>query len=101
MRAILADGSEKAVNEFGEVFKNETKERKKEPVALKARKPLNIDEDKWGDYDVREDEDEVMIDAEWEQLPEPDTDENDTDIDANNVRQRFLALVSCSRLQAE
>jgi hypothetical protein len=101
MTAIMADGSEKAVNEFNEVFKNETKERRKESVSLRGRQSLNINEEKWGDYDIREDEDEVMVDADWEQLPEPDTDQDEIDIDANTLRQRLLALVSWSRLQAE
>jgi hypothetical protein len=94
MRAIMADGSEKALNEFGEVFKNETKERKNEADDLPGRKALNINKDKLGDYDIREDDDEVMVDADWEQLPELDKDENDAEIDANNLRQRLLALVS-------
>ncbi|KAI9828826.1 MAG: hypothetical protein M1819_006533 [Sarea resinae] len=57
VRAIFADGSPKALNEFKEVFRNETKERaKKEPdVLTKRHEKVNIEEDFYADY---QDEDE-------------------------------------------
>jgi hypothetical protein len=60
IRAILADGSPKSMREFTEVFKDETKERKKdEDAAAQKRKVLDIDNDEFGDYDLSEDEDAV------------------------------------------
>ncbi|KAF2493231.1 hypothetical protein BU16DRAFT_563404 [Lophium mytilinum] len=64
LRAILADGTSKAMKEFTEVFKDETKERKQDDeAATKVQKPLDIDNDEFGDYDVSDDEDAVMEDT--------------------------------------
>lgn len=66
MRAILADGNKKSLAEFGEIWKNETKERKPpEQRYVDERKKLNVDEGDFGDYmDVDEDE----VDGEEEQV---------------------------------
>jgi len=61
MRAIFADGSPKALSEFKEVFRNETKERKKPDVVTAARKKVNIDEGNFGDYLEDEDGDEFEV----------------------------------------
>ncbi|KAI4119995.1 MAG: hypothetical protein LQ345_000254 [Seirophora villosa] len=50
VRAIFAEGSPKSTAEFPEVWRNETKERKKVDDAPKAERKLNIDADNWGDY---------------------------------------------------
>ncbi|KAF2812490.1 uncharacterized protein BDZ99DRAFT_518325 [Mytilinidion resinicola] len=64
LRAILADGTSKAMKEFTEVFKDEAKERKQdEEAVIKVQKPLDIDNDEFGDYDLSEDEDAVMEDT--------------------------------------
>lgn len=60
MRAVLADGSKKAVSEFGEVWEGEAREpRKMEEKKARARE-VDIEGDKWGDYDLSDEEDEVM-----------------------------------------
>jgi len=60
MRAILADGGNKALNEFGEIFKDETKERKKEnDGTAQTRKRMNLEEGDFGDFAVV-DEDEAL-----------------------------------------
>jgi hypothetical protein len=92
MRAIMADGSEKALNEFGEVWKNETKERKKTAEDMKNKRTLNIEENLWGDYDAAEDEDELMIDI-MNEIAELEGENGELDMDANKLRQRFLSLV--------
>ncbi|KAI9695273.1 MAG: hypothetical protein M1820_008735 [Bogoriella megaspora] len=79
MRAIFADGDTKATNEFTEIFKNETKERKpkgKDGTKFKNKKKLNIDEGEFADY-VSEDEndDEAMEDAQPDSS-QPLLDEN-------------------------
>lgn len=56
MRAVLADGTEKSLLEFHEVFENETKERR---ISVVKQKELNLENDQWGDYDVDEDDDEI------------------------------------------
>ncbi|KAL9085717.1 MAG: hypothetical protein Q9165_007466 [Trypethelium subeluteriae] len=62
MRAIFADGDVRSLNEFKEVFKNETKDRKSKEtntVDRKAKK-LNIDEGEFADYIDDEDEDDEV-----------------------------------------
>ncbi|KAL8668133.1 MAG: hypothetical protein Q9202_000111 [Teloschistes flavicans] len=51
LRAIFADGSPKSAGEFVEVWRNETKERKKDADIKKAAAiKLDIEADQWGDY---------------------------------------------------
>ncbi|KAL8981857.1 MAG: hypothetical protein Q9177_005446 [Variospora cf. flavescens] len=50
VRAIFADGSQKSAAEFPEVWRNETKERKKEKDVKKVETKLDIAADNWGDY---------------------------------------------------
>ncbi|KAM3425224.1 hypothetical protein BST61_g7178 [Cercospora zeina] len=51
MRAVLADGSEKSIREFGEIWKNETKPPKKQQESRPAkRRKLDLDNDEYGDY---------------------------------------------------
>ncbi|KAI4102724.1 MAG: hypothetical protein L6R37_004196 [Teloschistes peruensis] len=50
LRAIFADGSSKPAAEFVEVWRNETKERKKDADIKKAAPKLDIEADQWGDY---------------------------------------------------
>lgn len=59
MRAILADGGQKSLAEFGEIWKDETKERKapKEKYVSK-KKRLDVAEGDFGDYVDDEEEDE-------------------------------------------
>ncbi|KAF2099515.1 hypothetical protein NA57DRAFT_55479 [Rhizodiscina lignyota] len=64
MRAILADGQQKSLNEFPEIWNNETKERKSKKDQLdKPSKKINLDEGEFGDYDIDDDEDELMEDG--------------------------------------
>ncbi|EER45467.1 conserved hypothetical protein [Histoplasma capsulatum H143] len=51
VRAIFADGSQVSLNEFKEVFRNESKDPEKGKDHLKKREAdVNIDEDIYGDY---------------------------------------------------
>lgn len=64
LRAILTDGvNQKPVKEFPEVWENETKERKVKDDTRGPRKKLDLDEGEFGDYDIDEDEDEIMEDT--------------------------------------
>ena len=60
MKAIFANGSKKSLAEFGEVWKNETQERKKrEETFVSKRRRLDFDAGDFGDYmDIDEEEDE-------------------------------------------
>lgn len=61
MRAITADGTKKMAAEFGEVWKDETKQaktKKYDDHTVKRRK-LDIDNDEYGDYGDPDSEDEV------------------------------------------
>jgi hypothetical protein len=67
VRAIFADGSKRALGEFKEIWKNETRERKVPAgpgVVKKTRTKINIDEGQYGDYmddqssDLEEEEEE-------------------------------------------
>lgn len=59
MRAVFADASSKALAEFPEIWRNETKPPKPlEPDNARARKKLDFDEDEFADYlglDIDED----------------------------------------------
>lgn len=91
MRSILADGGERSLKEFPEIFKNETKERKK-PKDNSRRKTLDIENDEWGDYEEDDDADEGSSD-ESNEHPKRDT-VGLVDTDAIILRQRFIILVS-------
>jgi hypothetical protein len=58
LRAIFADGSEKATNEFREVFKNELKEPTKDSEKVKKREvDVNVEQEIYGDYMGKDDDD--------------------------------------------
>jgi hypothetical protein len=99
MRAIMADGEEKALREYGEVFKNETMERKTDHRDSKRVK-LNIDEDKWGDYDMNEDEDSFLDTSPETEGPNNSVAES-YNLDAINLRARFFVLVSTLSIQTD
>ncbi|KAK2768621.1 hypothetical protein FQN54_000477 [Arachnomyces sp. PD_36] len=62
LRAIFADGGSVAVKQFGEVFRNELKELKKENDQPKKREvDVNIEEDIYGDYMDRDEEDSDAV----------------------------------------
>ena len=95
MRAIFADGDSKCMNEFKEIFKNETKERKKKETSTVERttKKLNIDEGEFADYvDDDEDDDEVMEDVDTR----PTEDQPLTPVDAGARRVSIITIGSSS-----
>jgi hypothetical protein len=95
MRAILANGEDKALNEFGEVWKDETKERKlKENDLMAPTKKVDLDADEWGDYDLDLDEDEVT-EAEIEV---DDAYDDFGGVESMKLRQRLFLLVSDSNI---
>jgi hypothetical protein len=58
LRAIFADGSEKATNEFREVFRNELREPTKDSEKVKKREvDVNVEAEIYGDYMARDDDD--------------------------------------------
>ena len=103
LRAVFADGRTKSVAEFGEIWKNETKELKKS-TDIKADKKIDIEADDYGDY--MEDEDDEDLEDSQEELsssPEqtsrmPDSVPNVADdlggMDSVNLRLRLLSLLS-------
>jgi hypothetical protein len=97
MRAILADAQPRSMNEFGEVWKNETRERKIKEEATLEQKKINLDEDDWGDYDIGEDEDEIMEDDVHVQALEEDVPIEEFGGTGSIVlRQRLVTLVRVS-----
>lgn len=59
MRAILANGSKKSLDEFGELWKNETKPPKKAKEEKGAeRKKVDFEKEEYGDYMDMDDEEE-------------------------------------------
>ena len=50
VRAIFADGTDTSVAEFGEIWKNETKERERKKERLIKKIELDIEEGNYGDY---------------------------------------------------
>lgn len=111
VRAIFADGGTKALNEFTEVFRNETKARKKsDGVVKRPEKKVNVEEDEFADYledandedDDDEDADEVAKNPAPGSTSSPGKDDPPhTDgsallggMDALTLRLRLLALLS-------
>ncbi|KIW04134.1 uncharacterized protein PV09_04942 [Verruconis gallopava] len=95
--AILADGEEKALREFGEVWKNETKERKvKDEASLWDRnKKINLDENEWADYAATEDEDDVVEDGDDDTFDAGENAEPDLGgLESMRLRQRLMILAS-------
>ena len=109
LRAVFADGTGRAANEFREVWPNETKELKREGDLKKAEKKIDIEADDYGDY---MDEDH---EADFEDSPESSGPRSrsptkrgrkggannalhDTnylgDVDSLHLRLRILALLS-------
>ncbi|KAF1989822.1 hypothetical protein K402DRAFT_390796 [Aulographum hederae CBS 113979] len=113
MRAVLADGSGSASNEFPEVFKDELKEKEVKKEIVKPKK-LDLQNADFGDYDL--DEDETMEDVEHARPRrrtktetivelESDSDESDDEdtgdtskklggMDSIKLRCRLLTLLS-------
>lgn len=57
LRAIFADGTPKSTGEFGEVWKDESKEPKNEELNDPSKKrKINVEEGDFGDYDLDEDQ---------------------------------------------
>ncbi|KAI9881584.1 MAG: hypothetical protein M1830_000148 [Pleopsidium flavum] len=108
VRAVFADGGAKAMNEFTEVFKNETKTRKKDDGGLKKREAkVDVEEEIFGDYLEDDDDDEEDVEDDTETSEPVVNDENfNTDENVANgaeslggmdsliLRQRLLALLS-------
>lgn len=109
VRAIFADGSAKSAAEFPEIWKNETKERKKEVESRKMPTKIDIEADNYGDYlDEEKDSDLEESDPNppseplskpthiSSSLPTPPTDLSAPlgGTPALNLRLRFLSLLS-------
>ena len=104
LRAVFADGRTKSVAEFGEVWKNETKELKKDTDVRRADKKIDIESNDYGDY--MEDEDDEDLEDSPEELsssPEQASQPQDSipnvaddlgGMDSINLRLRLLSLLS-------
>lgn len=108
LRAIFADGGPKALGEFTELWKNETKERKKDTDLKKIEKKIHIETDNYGDY-LEEDKDSDLEDVDPDSLDDayqsgpnesnsvdslPDIAEPLGGMEAINLRLRMLSLLS-------
>jgi hypothetical protein len=119
MRAILANGCKKDLDEFHEIWKNETKPPKEKKVEeLVSKKKIDFENDEYGDYMDMDDSDEE--DEDLPSTPKATTSARSSrkrgrpssatpDVDADSdysvssdyggflavqLRQRFIALVS-------
>ncbi|KAL8775009.1 MAG: hypothetical protein Q9209_000488 [Squamulea sp. 1 TL-2023] len=63
LRAIFADGTLKSTAEFPEIWRNETKERKKDADNKKAESRLDIEADNWGLYMSNSSSSSELVDA--------------------------------------
>lgn len=61
LRAVFADANPRTLAEFPEVWRNETKELKKDGTVKKREARIDIEEDNYGDY-MEEDEDSDLED---------------------------------------
>ena len=63
VRAVFADGSPRALSEFKEIWRHETRERKPDSAATKKLETkVNVDEDIYGDY-LKDDDSSDLEDA--------------------------------------
>ena len=109
LRAIFADGTGRAINEFKEIWQNETKERVKAEDIQKAERKIDIEADDYGDY--MDEDDEIDLEESPESVTtrseppmrtnkksKPINLPNGTDllggVDALNLRLRLLSLLS-------
>ncbi|KAL9634013.1 MAG: hypothetical protein Q9164_004342, partial [Protoblastenia rupestris] len=69
LRATFADGQSRCMNEFKEIWPNETKELKKEGDIKKAEKKIDIEADDYGDY-MDEENDADLEGASHDLMPE-------------------------------
>ena len=104
VRAIFANGRPKSVAEFGEIWKNETKELKKDADVHKAEK-IDINADDYGDYMDDEAEADLEDSASDHSSPARDMISNQVDsipdtagslggVDSIHIRVRLLSLLS-------
>ena len=98
LRAVFADGQQKAVAEFGEIWQNETKELRKDGKAKKAAAKIDIEADDYGDY--MEDENDADLEDSESDPRRPST-ESSSDVsqslgglDSIPLRIRILSLLS-------
>jgi len=92
MKAIFADGTQASHNEFGEIYKNETKEKKKKSEEEHASHPkVNLDDGEWGEFDLNDDEMDI------DHASEHGASKSDSDLgirmDFINLRARFVSLI--------
>ncbi|MCJ1462753.1 hypothetical protein MMC07_001356 [Pseudocyphellaria aurata] len=108
VRAVFADGGPKAAGEFTELWRNETKERKKDVDRKKIETRINIEMDEYGDY-MEEEKDSDLEDVDPESPEDihrsrhnesnsaamlPDLANPLGGMDAINLRLRILSLLS-------
>jgi len=94
LRAIFASGNDKSLNEFGEVFKDETKARRTDAEGLK-RQIVKVDGEEAIDYENEEGHDAVTDD---DSPPASQNGEDPTrSVDATILRARILSLVGSLR----
>ena len=105
VRGIFADGRTKSIAEFGEVWKNETKELKKDTDVRKIETKIDIEADNFGDYVEDENQADLEDSASESVTSASDTNNNHTDLfpdvsgflggmDSIHLRVRLLALLS-------
>ncbi|KAL8713925.1 MAG: hypothetical protein Q9220_002071 [cf. Caloplaca sp. 1 TL-2023] len=102
LRAIFADGSSKSTGEFPEIWRNETKERKKDADTKKTEAKIDIEADQWGDYMQSSSSSSDLEDAPppasaLEPAPDTSITDNTTSLgepDAVILRLRLLSLLS-------
>lgn len=103
LRAVFADGRNKTVAEFGEIWQNETKELKDTDVK-KAERKIDIEADDYGDYMEDEDDEDLEDSAEDHSSPPEQTSPSRDSIpnvaddlggmDSVKLRLRLLSLLS-------
>ncbi len=106
VRAVFADGGSRAAGEFTEIWKNETKERKRDTEHKRITRKIDFAADDYGDY-MDEDRESDLEDSDsdpkdnYPRAPEstsnanlPDLSEPLGGIEAINLRLRLLSLLS-------
>ena len=94
LRAIFSNGRDVSMNEFPEVWPNETKGLKKAEAVVRKAPKLDVEADEYGDYQADEHEDELSSHSEESESGSQPPSATETASDIPNGAERLGGLES-------